>query len=241
MAMRFWSTFGCVAALMVSMIVGAEPASATARWSNGAPVFQSDVDRARKARERIRAKRRKSYQTKYPRFMTGGGKPKIEPEAPKIVSLSKPMAPGQIIIDTKARRLFFTLAGNRAYAYPISVGRKGFTWYGTKKVTRMASWPTWTPPAEMRRREPYLPVTMSGGIRNPLGAKALYLGSSLYRIHGTNNPKTIGRAASSGCFRMMNKHVLHLASVSSVGTRVSVRRSFPHISQMPSLASLLGL
>jgi lipoprotein-anchoring transpeptidase ErfK/SrfK len=138
------------------------------------------------------------------------------------VSLNKSENPGTIIVDTGGKRLFYVLEGNRAYQYPISVGREGFTWTGTERISRIADWPTWTPPAEMRQREPWLPITMSGGINNPLGAKALYLGNTLYRIHGTNDPRTIGRAASSGCFRMMNHHVIHLATLAGVGTQVRV-------------------
>ena len=158
--------------------------------------------------------------------MSGGARPSIRPEQPETVAFPNPYGHGNVIIDTRARKLYYTLSNSTAYVYPISVGREGFKWYGTEKVSRIQSWPTWTPPAEMRQRQPYLPVTMSGGIRNPLGAKAIYLGNSLYRIHGTNDPRTIGRAASSGCFRMMNKHVLHLAGLVNVGTTVRVVRSW---------------
>ncbi|MEO1719403.1 MAG: L,D-transpeptidase, partial [Pseudomonadota bacterium] len=192
-------------------------AMADAAWSNGAPVFRSDVERRAARRQAERAKRRKSYgTTRYPKFMSGGGKPKIEAEAPQIVYLQRDIPAGRVIIDTSGRRLFFTLPDRKAYQYPISVGRQGFTWTGKKRITRKASWPSWTPPAEMRRRQPGLPITVSGGVKNPLGAKALYLGSTLYRIHGTNNPRTIGRASSSGCFRMMNKHVVHLAKLTKI-------------------------
>jgi len=202
-------------------------ASADSFWSNGVPVFQSDLERREARLERERAKRRKRYSTKrFPAFMKGGGKPDIEPREPEVISLAKDERPGQIIIDTKGRRLFYTLPGNRAYLYPISVGRQGFTWTGRKRISRVAEWPTWTPPPEMRRREPGLPRVMTGGINNPLGAKALYLGASRYRIHGTNDPGTIGRAASSGCFRMMNEHVAHLASVAKIGTLVRVKSNY---------------
>ncbi|MEO1719057.1 MAG: L,D-transpeptidase [Pseudomonadota bacterium] len=231
----------CLAAA-ITVTGHAAPAQADASWSNGAPVFRSDVQRRQKRMAAARAERRKSYSpVRYPRYMKGGGRPKITPEAPPIVYLTRDVKPGQVIIDTQGRRLFYTLSDNRAYAYPISVGRQGFTWTGKKKITRKANWPSWTPPAEMRRRQPGLPVTVSGGVKNPLGAKALYLGSTLYRIHGTNNPRTIGRASSSGCFRLMNKHVVHLASLTKVGTTVHVMRSFDDVSEMPSLARLLGL
>ena len=112
-----------------------------------------------------------------------------------------------------------------AFAYPIGVGREGFSWTGSEKVSNITDWPDWYPPAEMRKRKPELPERMLGGLNNPLGAKAIYLGNTLYRIHGTNDPKSIGRAESSGCFRMLNAHVLHLASLVQVGTPVTVVRS----------------
>lgn len=197
-------------------------ARADATWSNGGPVFRSDVIRRKRRLERERAARRRQYRSVYPAFMTGGPRPKITPAQPRIITLKREETQGTVIIDTRGRRLFYVLLGNRAYVYPISVGRRGFAWTGTKEISRIAAWPSWTPPAEMRRRQPGLPKTMTGGIRNPLGAKALYLGSLLYRIHGINNPKSIGRAASSGCFRMMNKHVVHLATLVEIGTEVRV-------------------
>jgi len=105
------------------------------------------------------------------------------------------------------------------------VGRQGFAWTGKEKVARITDWPDWYPPAEMRQRRPELPQRMLGGVHNPLGAKAIYLGNTLYRIHGTNDPKSIGKAESSGCFRMMNENVLHLASLVKVGTEVTIVRS----------------
>jgi lipoprotein-anchoring transpeptidase ErfK/SrfK len=156
---------------------------------------------------------------------SGGPRPPIRAVAPPKVAFSGPYAPGSIVIDTSARKLYYVLTSNSAYAYSIGVGRQGFAWTGKEKVSRIADWPDWYPPAEMRQRQPGLPVRMLGGIRNPLGAKAIYLGNSLYRIHGTNEPKSIGTAASSGCFRMMNENVLHLASLVHVGTEVTVVRS----------------
>ena len=119
------------------------------------------------------------------------------------------------------------LSDHEAYLYPISVGREGFSWTGTEPVSRVADWPDWHPPAEMRQRDPRLPKKMTGGVRNPLGATAIYLGNTLYRIHGTNDPKSIGRAASSGCFRMMNGHVRHLADLIEVGAEVHVLKRLP--------------
>lgn len=197
-------------------------ANAERGWVEGRPVFESDLNQEQRRLERERETRRSQYQTQFPALMQGGPQPHIAPEEPPTISLRKAEKAGTIIIDSGGRRLYYVLPGNQAYVYPISVGREGFAWTGTERVSRIASWPTWTPPPEMRKRQPWLPVTMTGGINNPLGAKALYLGNTLYRIHGTNEPKTIGRAASSGCFRMMNEHVMHLATLAGVGTKVKV-------------------
>lgn len=156
---------------------------------------------------------------------SGGARPYIRAVAPPRVAFSGPYAPGSIVIDTGARKLYYVLTPSTAYAYSIGVGRQGFAWTGKEKVSRIADWPDWYPPAEMRQRQPGLPARMLGGVRNPLGAKAIYLGNTLYRIHGTNEPKSIGTAASSGCFRMMNENVLHLASLVRVGTEVTIVRS----------------
>lgn len=154
---------------------------------------------------------------------SGGPRPTISARAPKTVSFSG-YAAGSVVIDTAGRKLYYVKGGGTAYVYPISVGKQGFTWSGTQKVSRIASWPDWTPPAEMRQRKPHLPLKMTGGLYNPLGAKAIYLGSTLYRIHGTNDAGSIGQAASSGCFRMHNGHVVHLAQLVSPGTTVHVLR-----------------
>jgi lipoprotein-anchoring transpeptidase ErfK/SrfK len=131
-------------------------------------------------------------------------------------------APGTIVIDTPARHLYFVLPGGRAIRYGIGVGRPGFTWAGMKTVSMKREWPDWRPPGEMLRRRPDLPRYMEGGPSNPLGARALYLGTSLYRIHGTNEPHTIGQSVSSGCIRMMNEDVVDLYQRVRVGTRVQV-------------------
>lgn len=131
-------------------------------------------------------------------------------------------APGTILISTQERRLRLVLPAGRALEYGIGVGRDGFSWKGSETITRKAQWPGWTPPAEMRQRRPDLPRHMEGGIRNPLGARALYLGTSLYRIHGTNEPNTIGQAVSSGCIRMSNPDVIDLYNRASVGALVIV-------------------
>lgn len=155
-------------------------------------------------------------------LMSGGPRPSISPVRPHRISFVSSYAPGSIVIDTSGRKLYLVQSPRDALVYPISVGREGFTWTGTERISRIADWPDWHPPAEMRRRQPYLPVKMTGGVYNPLGAKALYLGNSLYRIHGTDDPRTIGRATSSGCFRMTNGHVTDLARRVGVGTTVVV-------------------
>jgi lipoprotein-anchoring transpeptidase ErfK/SrfK len=133
-------------------------------------------------------------------------------------------APGTIIISTSERRLYFVLGNGRAMKYGVGVGRPGFSWAGVKSVTRKAEWPAWTPPAQMLKRRPDLPRHMEGGVDNPLGARAMYLGGSLFRIHGSNEPETIGQAVSSGCFRMTNDDVIDLYARVKVGTRVVVLR-----------------
>ena len=140
----------------------------------------------------------------------------------QIVRYTGPHAPGTIVIDTPAKFLYLVQPGGRAIRYGIGVGRPGFSWAGEKTVSMKREWPDWRPPAEMLRRRPDLPRYMPGGIDNPLGARALYLGSSLYRIHGTNEPHTIGRAVSSGCIRMLNEDVVDLYNRVRVGTKVVV-------------------
>ena len=193
-----------------------------AQWIDGKPVFQSDRRRDQQYLQRDYDRRRRQSHVVYPELMDGGPRPVISPAAPPVVSLPKVEPAGTIIIDSGGRRLYYVLPGNQAYEYPISVGREGFAWTGTEAISRVADWPDWHPPAEMREREPGLPKVMYGGVRNPLGAKSLYLGTTLYRIHGTNDARSIGLAASSGCFRMMNEHVTHLATLAGVGTRVRV-------------------
>ena len=167
---------------------------------------------------------RSAYQ--YPAQLAGGARPDISPSAPQSVAF-RGYETGSIVVDTQGRALYYVLSSTSAYRYPISVGRDGFTWRGTEKISRVAAWPDWRPPAEMRQRDPRLPEVMTGGVNNPLGAKALYLGNSLYRIHGTNDSRTIGYAASSGCFRMMNQHVMHLATLAGPGTTVRVLDRLP--------------
>jgi lipoprotein-anchoring transpeptidase ErfK/SrfK len=131
-------------------------------------------------------------------------------------------APGTIVIDTGGTALYYVLGQGRAIRYGVGVGREGFTWSGVQTISRKAEWPDWHPPAEMIARQPYLPRFMAGGPGNPLGARAMYLGSSQYRIHGTNDPTTIGKFVSSGCIRLTNEDVADLFSRVDVGTRVVV-------------------
>ena len=140
----------------------------------------------------------------------------------QIVSYATREAPGTIIIDTPNTYLYYVLGGGQAIRYGIGVGRDGFTWSGVQSVTRKAEWPDWTPPPEMIARQPYLPRQMAGGPGNPLGARAMYLGGTVYRIHGTNAPQTIGTHVSSGCIRLTNQDVTDLYSRVNVGTKVIV-------------------
>lgn len=140
------------------------------------------------------------------------------------VSYNGSFAPGTIVVSTQERRMYYVLGNGQAIQYGVGVGRPGFEWGGTKTVTAKREWPDWRPPAQMLKRRPDLPRYMPGGPDNPLGARALYLGSSLYRIHGSNEPETIGQAVSSGCIRMLNEDVEDLYSRVRVGTRVVVLR-----------------
>ena len=167
------------------------------------------------------------HQQATPSVASGGARPEIMPQAPEVVDFPYSYPANSIVIDTSQRKLYYVLVDQKAYDYPISVGRDGFTWSGIETISRIQPWPDWYPPLEMRYRDPRLPEKMTGGVRNPLGAMALYLGSSLYRIHGTNDEETIGEAASSGCFRMMNSSVLHLAPLVQVSTPVYVLDELP--------------
>jgi len=131
-------------------------------------------------------------------------------------------APGTLIVDTQNTYLYYVLGGGKAIRYGIGVGREGFTWTGVKTVERKAEWPDWTPPPEMIARSPYLPRFMAGGVTNPLGARAMYLSGTFYRIHGTNAPSTIGSRATAGCIRMANEDVIDLYDRVKVGAKVVV-------------------
>ena len=147
----------------------------------------------------------------------------VDPEfLPRVVPYSSADKPGTIVIDTVGRHLYLIMPDQQALRYGVGVGRPGFEWAGIHHITRMAEWPDWTPPTEMMQRVPHLPPHMDGGPDNPLGARALYLGSTLYRIHGSNEPWTIGHAVSSGCIRMRNQDIMDLYQRVRVGNKVVV-------------------
>ena len=233
-----------VIVLMIAAHLGCVSQSVVAQTSltDSGPVFESEVKRKLEQEAAERAERRKTYgDVVYPKFMQGGDRPDIKPVAPPIVYLDQNEEAGSIIVDTKAHKLYFILPGKKAYQYPISVGRDGFTWTGTERISRIAAWPSWTPPPEMHQRMSGLPITVTGGLLNPHGARALYLGNTIYRIHGTNNDRTVGRANSSGCFRLTNENVVHLASIAKVGAKVTVLQTYTGgVSESAPLSSLFG-
>jgi lipoprotein-anchoring transpeptidase ErfK/SrfK len=142
----------------------------------------------------------------------------------EVVGYSAGHPAGTVVISTSERRLYYVLGGGQAIRYGVGVGRPGFEWSGARRIAAKRAWPDWTPPSEMLHRRPDLPRHMAGGINNPLGARAMYLGGTLYRIHGSNEPETIGHAVSSGCIRMTNDDVVDLYNRVRVGTRVIVQR-----------------
>jgi lipoprotein-anchoring transpeptidase ErfK/SrfK len=240
MGMR--TSIALLLALVAGIVVSGGPAFAQAGWSGSTPVFESDARRTAEQAEAERAARRASYgPVVYPKYMDGGERPDIKPAEPPIVYFDQDEEVGSILIDTQGRKLYYVLPGKRAYQYPISVGRDGFTWSGTERISRIAAWPSWTPPAEMHKRQPGLPITVTGGLNNPQGARALYLGNTIYRIHGTNNDRAVGRANSSGCFRLTNEHVVHLASITKVGAKVRVLQAYAGgVSETAPLSSLFS-
>jgi lipoprotein-anchoring transpeptidase ErfK/SrfK len=191
------------------------------------------------------AERAYSYERPMPRYETSvPADNEVDAALPahlrrQIVSYPGREAPGTIVIDTPNTYLYYVLGNGRAVRYGIGVGREGFTWSGVQTVSRKQEWPDWHPPAEMIARQPYLPRFMSGGPGNPLGARAMYLGSSLYRIHGTNDPTTIGHRVSSGCIRLTNEDVQDLYSRVTLGTKVVVlpdsrRRAPANVARAPA-------
>jgi lipoprotein-anchoring transpeptidase ErfK/SrfK len=154
--------------------------------------------------------------------VVGVEQPAADPIPRELVSFSGPQSPGTIIINTSERRLYFVLPNDQAIRYGVGVGRPGFEWVGLKHIASKREWPDWTPPPQMLQRRPDLPRHMAGGIDNPLGARAMYLSGTLYRIHGSNEPDTIGQAVSSGCIRMTNDDVTDLYDRAKVGASVIV-------------------
>ncbi len=156
----------------------------------------------------------------------GGGeyRPQASAIPREVVGYSAGLPAGTVVINTSERRLYYVLGGGQAIRYGVGVGRPGFEWSGSRYIASKRAWPDWTPPSEMLHRRPDLPRHMAGGINNPLGARAMYLGGTLYRIHGSNEPETIGHAVSSGCIRMTNDDVVDLYGRVHVGTRVIVQR-----------------
>ena len=241
--------------LTATLLVSASHAAHSQGWSAGEdffrpPWYESYRPRQESYREprqehyapRIRPSQPQSWQQRQVpddkgEVRDGGARPDILPVPAPVVAFDHAYPAKSIVIDSGGRKLYYVLGGNRAYAYPISVGRDGFNWSGTEVVSRKQAWPDWHPPAEMRERDPKVPQKMTGGLKNPLGAYALYLGKTLYRIHGTNDVKSIGLAQSSGCFRMLNSAVLHLASLTDIGTPVSVVTSLPAPVPAPAVVS----
>ncbi len=146
----------------------------------------------------------------------------IQLKRAKIVKFAGSAQPGSILINTREHALYLVLGNGQAAKYRVATAKRGFEWSGTHKISSKAKWPSWSPPAEMRQRRPELPAFMAGGPTNPLGARAIYLGNSIYRIHGTNEPKSIGKSASSGCIRMLNEDVSELYQSVKLGASVTV-------------------
>jgi lipoprotein-anchoring transpeptidase ErfK/SrfK len=155
-------------------------------------------------------------------LMNEASNPYTDIKRGKIVDVQVTKKPGSILINTKTNKLYYFLGDGQAVMYRVASAKKGFEWKGTHKVSAKSQWPDWRPPVEMRERRPDLPEFMAGGPKNPLGARALYLGSTIYRIHGTNEPSSIGKAASSGCIRMLNADVTELYRLVKLGSEVTV-------------------
>ena len=164
----------------------------------------------------------RAYQPGYGQGVQAAPQAQVQPIPREIVAFNAPYKPGTIVVSTSERRLYYVLPNGEAIRYGVGVGRPGFTWSGTKTITAKREWPSWTPPAAMLARRPDLPRYMAGGIENPLGARAMYIGSTEYRIHGSNEPDTIGQAVSSGCIRMTNEDVTDLYERVKVGAKVVV-------------------
>ena len=159
-----------------------------------------------------------------PQILVSDEQPIADPAPREVVDFSGPQKPGTVIINTSERRLYYVLPDQQAIKYGVGVGRPGFEWTGVEHIASKREWPDWTPPSQMLKRRPDLPRHMAGGIDNPLGARAMYLSGTLYRIHGSNEPDTIGQAVSSGCIRMTNDDVVDLYNRAKIGATVIVMR-----------------
>jgi lipoprotein-anchoring transpeptidase ErfK/SrfK len=207
-----------VAALAIGVIAFAAPAQAAPPLPLPFPFLPAPSDQPDRAL---------SYAPVHPRAAAPSEDDRAAYQLPtrlrrQIVNYTSREAPGTVIIDTPNTYLYYIIGNGRALRYGIGVGRDGFTWSGVQSVTRKAEWPDWTPPPEMIARQPYLPRQMAGGPGNPLGARAMYLGGTVYRIHGTNAPETIGTHVSSGCIRLTNEDVSDLYSRVTIGAKVIV-------------------
>jgi lipoprotein-anchoring transpeptidase ErfK/SrfK len=201
-------------ALLVAVMAAATFAAADAQ-----------VGQYRDLDARYNLDRRYNDNTANPFAWLFGSRPSSSSPIPRAtLAFAGPYRPGTIVINTAERRLYLVTGPGEALRYGIGVGRIGFTWAGTTAISAKREWPDWTPPDQMLHRRPELPRHMAGGIANPLGARAMYLGSSLFRIHGSNEPETIGQAVSSGCFRMTNEDAIDLYDRVAVGTKVVVLR-----------------
>ena len=180
-------------------------------------------DQRRRYRRREYREERRQLRNYYEDYEYKSEIKKIQPPRPEYVAHDFP--PHTILIHSRQKKLYYFIDRERAFVYPVGVGREGFQWQGVEKISKIVYDPDWIPPAEMRLRKPSLPIRVAGGDpRNPLGVVAMYLGNTLYRIHGTDAPQTVGTSNSSGCFRMYNEHALHLARLVEKGTVVYVRR-----------------
>jgi lipoprotein-anchoring transpeptidase ErfK/SrfK len=187
-----------------------------------APALLSNPAHAQMSDQTLSYASRQNFPSDYVTSDEGTAAPIPERLRRTVVAFDRTAVPGTIVIDTGNTVLYYVLGQGRAIRYGVGVGREGFTWAGVQTISHKAEWPDWHPPAEMVARQPYLPRFMAGGPGNPLGARAMYLGTSQYRIHGTNDPSTIGKFVSSGCIRMTNEDVIDLFSRVDVGTRVVV-------------------
>jgi lipoprotein-anchoring transpeptidase ErfK/SrfK len=202
----------CAASLVIVLILSV--AQATGTWSQARSI------------QRVEPQREEMQIDDQPGYVPSADQEQLDPQFQRqLVLFRTTEMPGTIIIHTDERFLYLVQGNNRAIRYGIGVGREGFQWAGLLKISRKLEWPDWRPPPEMIERQPYLPRFMAGGPGNPLGARAMYLGTTVYRIHGTNQPQTIGSAISSGCFRLVNPDVEDLFDRVQVGTKVIVRQA----------------